>query len=120
VAQLFSLGGMTTRKKKIVLLASSTALVLVVCWFSCSVLLFSSYLPLRDSIEVAWLLRTHTLWPIHSSCKETDDMVSVIAGAKRSWVQGSGYYYYTFDKTEHGWRLSACCPVNFAQGNVRM
>jgi hypothetical protein len=108
---------MTTRKKKVILLASSTALVLVACWFSCSVLLFSSYLPLRDSIEVAWALRTHTLWPIHSSLKESDDKVSVIAGTRRSWVKGSGYYYYSFRRTEHGWRLSACCPVVF--GNLR-
>jgi hypothetical protein len=110
---------MTTRKK-IIVSASSVTLVLIVSLFCCSLEIVNGILPLRDSVEVVWALRTHTLCPIHSISKETDDMVCVIAGAKRSWIGGSGYYWYNFQRTDHGWKLTCCDPVEFGQGSIHL
>ena len=64
----------------------------------------------RDSVIVRCLVRTHTLWPI-ARISQDGDGIDVIAGAKRPWISGSGYYFYILKKTGDSWKCYAPIPV---------
>ena len=110
----FLFGTMTKRKKYIV---SAFCLVLifaslVFCWSPQARV--RGDLSLFDLIRIRLAVRCYTFSPIYSITMENSVVcdASVIAGAMGSWRVGDRYYYYTFDKSTYGWKLTSRCPVS--------
>jgi len=105
---------MTKRKKYIV---SAFCLVfvfapLVFCWSPQARI--KGDLSLFDLVRIRLALRCYTFSPVYSITMENSVVcdASVIAGAMGSWRVGDRYYYYTFDKSTYGWKLTSRCPVS--------
>jgi hypothetical protein len=107
---------MNTRKKIIVSASFAIGLLAIGLFLWSPQARVDERLSMQDLVSLRLAARAHTLWPIIEIQADGDghNMGNVTAGAKRSWVSGSGYYWYNFERTSYGgWRLSCWDPVTF-------